>query len=313
MKSKLFNLVQKKIKNSTMLQFSVISFIVVLLLSGAMMLFMTTVFNRHFDIVESISKSGNVVDQYRLSKEQVLTGFIAFCLVLYGFLFIVFRFAFKRMNRINQHLNKAKEVTLYALATLAETRDVETGKHLERTSQYVAIIAKELQKLPQYKSYLTSEYIEDLVKSAPLHDIGKVGIRDSILLKPGKLTDEEFEQMKEHCAIGSDTLREASDKLDFQSFLSIAIQLSRFHHEKWDGKGYPEGLNGENIPISARIMALADVYDALRSTRPYKEAMTHQRAREIIVSESGRHFDPDVVNAFIKNEMSFINISRKIT
>ncbi len=217
------------------------------------------------------------------------------------------------MKKANSQLKEAKGVTLYALATLAETRDAVTGKHLERTSQYVEAIANELRHLPHYKNYLTDDYIEDLVRSAPLHDIGKVGIRDSILLKPGKLTEIEFEHMKKHCTIGSDTLQNASSKLDFQSFLSIAIQLSHYHHEKWNGKGYPDGLGKHDIPLSARIMALADVYDALRSKRPYKEPMSHFDAKVIIVADSGRHFDPEVVDAFLKQEEVFIQISKNVS
>lgn len=310
---KILNQLTKRYKNSTLIQFSVISLVVISLLSISLIIYFLGIFGSYKEAILSLTESEVVIGNYMVSQNKIVGGFIVFCLALYTFLFFVFRLAYRRMKRINDHLNKAKEVTLYALATLAETRDVETGKHLERTSQYVSIIAKELQKLPQYKSYLTNDYIDDLVKSAPLHDIGKVGIRDSILLKPGKLNDEEFELMKTHCAIGSDTLRDASEKLDFQSFLSIAIQLSRFHHEKWNGTGYPEGLSEEKIPISARIMALADVYDALRSTRPYKEPMSHEKAREIIVTESGHHFDPDVVNAFVKNEQAFMNISEKLT
>lgn len=302
----------KKLTGNTLFQFSLISFIVILLLSIYMAVTITNIYNNDINTFNTILSSKSLLTNLPSSLNSIYMVITVFCIFLYTFLFIIFQYSHKKMNTINYHLDKTKEVTLYALATLAETRDVETGRHLERTSQYVSIIANELKQLPQYKKYLTDNYIDDLVKSAPLHDIGKVGIRDSILLKPGGLTFDEFEQMKTHCEIGSETLRMASEKLDFRSFLTIAIQLSKFHHEKWDGQGYPDGLKEVEIPLSARIMALADVYDALRSTRPYKESMSHNKAKEIIISESGKHFDPEIVNAFIKNEMKFCEISRDV-
>lgn len=212
----------------------------------------------------------------------------------------------------NQQLAQTENVTIFALAYQAEMRDQETGQHLERTSQYVKIIAEELATLPAYKSYLTKIYIADLVKSAPLHDIGKVGIPDAILLKPGKLSEDEFEIIKKHCEFGANALRRAEEKLHFQSFLKIAIQLTLSHHEKWNGTGYPHGLTKDKIPISARIMALADVYDALRSKRCYKEPFSHEKACKIIASEKGEHFDPDVVDAFFTHEKEFLEISEAL-
>ena len=153
----------------------------------------------------------------------------------------------------------------------------------------------------------------DLVKSAPLHDIGKVGIADSILLKPGTLTPEERQEIQRHCEMGARVLRIAEKKLKFQSFLTIAIQLTLYHHEKWDGTGYPNGLAGEAIPLSGRIMALADNYDALRTTRPYKSAFSHEQSRGIIQENRGTHFDPALVDAFLRREADFRRISEELS
>ncbi len=209
----------------------------------------------------------------------------------------------------NLQLHQVEDATIYALAYLAEIRDWETGQHLDRTSQYVSILAEELSKLPKYKLHLTPSYREDIVKSAPLHDIGKVGVPDSILKKTGKLTTEEFDQIKLHCEYGANVLKIAEKKVNFQSFLTLAIQLVMFHHERWDGKGYPKGLKGDDIPLSAQIMALADVYDALRSKRCYKDGYSHAHSSEIIEKERGKHFSPDIVDAFIKTKDIFQKIS----
>ncbi len=170
-------------------------------------------------------------------------------------------------------------------------------------------LAEELKTLSVYKNYLSDEYIQDLIKAAPLHDIGKVGIPDSILTKKGKLTDEERYEIQKHSEFGARVLRDAEKKLPFQSFLTLGVQLTISHHEKWDGQGYPEGLKGEDIPLSARILALADVYDALRSERYYKPAFDHERSKEIILSEKGKHFDPVIVGVFILCEKDFHRIS----
>ena len=150
------------------------------------------------------------------------------------------------------------------------------------------------------------------MKSAPLHDIGKVGIADSILLKPGKLTPEERAEINKHCEYGARVLQIAEKKLPFQSFLAIAIQLTLFHHEKWDGTGYPHGLSGDAIPLSGRIMALADNYDALRTERPYKKAFPHEETRSIIESLRGTHFDPVLVDAFVRREAEFRRVSEEL-
>lgn len=214
--------------------------------------------------------------------------------------------------RKNEQLNHTENATIFALAYQAEMRDNSTGKHLERTAQYLRILAEQVAKSNRYPDYLTAEYITDLHKSAPLHDIGKVGVPDSILKKKGKLSEEEFECIKSHCIMGASTLKIAEEKVAFQSFLTMACTIARSHHEKWNGKGYPDGLRGEQIPLSARMMAIADVYDALRSERCYKEAYSHDKALEIIVAERGKHFDPRIVDAFLAVEQEILQVSQQL-
>jgi putative two-component system response regulator len=205
-----------------------------------------------------------------------------------------------------------QDVTINALAELAETRDNETGNHIRRTQEYVNILAQRLRLHPSFAGFLTDKAVELMTKSAPLHDIGKVGIPDHILLKPGKLTDEEWALMKTHSLLGATSieraLRNADRRLDF---LDMAMQIARYHHEKWDGNGYPERLHGDAIPIPARLMALADVFDALVTRRVYKEAIPFELAKEIIVAERGRHFDPEVVDAFLDSFNDFVDIAEK--
>jgi len=205
-----------------------------------------------------------------------------------------------------------QDITINALAELAETRDPETGNHIRRTQEYIRILSGRLQAHPRFSGFLTNEVIELLAKSAPLHDIGKVGIPDHILLKPDKLTSEEWIVMKTHSLLGAMAIeravRDANRSIDF---LDMAKQIAHFHHEKWDGSGYAEGRKGDDIPIPARLMALADVFDALISRRVYKEPMSVEQARDIIVSERGRHFDPDVVDAFLAGFAEFVAVSQK--
>lgn len=208
-------------------------------------------------------------------------------------------------------IERTNSATIYCLAALAETRDPETGEHIKRTQEYIKELALELRKDEKYKAIFTDEYIELLYKSAPLHDIGKVGVKDSILLKPGKLTEEEFEEMKMHTIYGGESLNVGIKELGEESFLSLAKEIAVTHHEKWDGSGYPNGLVEEEIPISGRLMALSDVYDALISKRVYKGAFTHDQAKNIILEGKGKHFDPDIVDAFIKIEDKFIEIMEK--
>ena len=233
-------------------------------------------------------------------------------IALYTLLFFIFYGAYSVQKAAAQRLNETQDVTIMALAYQAELRDMETGYHIERTSRYVEVLARELGRLPRYKTYLTDGYIHDLVKSAPLHDIGKVGISDAILCKPGKLSAAEFEEIKRHCEYGAMILKKAEQKLTFQSFFKIALQLVTYHHEKWNGEGYPHGLKGEAIPLSARVMALSDVYDALRSQRRYKGSLCHEEAVKIILEDRGRQFDPAVVDAFVRKEKEFQRISEQM-
>ncbi len=201
--------------------------------------------------------------------------------------------------RRTSELTAIQDVTIFALASLAETRDNDTGSHVRRTQIYVKILAETLRFQGHYTDVLTDEYIDTLFKSAPLHDIGKVGIPDSILLKPGKFSEEEFEIMKTHTTLGRDAIENAEKMLGSSvSFLLCAKEIAYYHQEKWDGSGYPEGLVGESIPLSARLMALADVYDALISRRVYKSEFSHDEALSIITSGRGTHFDPRIVDAF---------------
>lgn len=215
------------------------------------------------------------------------------------------------MAQQQNEIKITRDTCILSLATLAETRDNETGGHINRTQNYVRSLALSLRVKEEYWQLLTANFIELLYKSAPLHDIGKVGIPDRILLKPGKLTDEEFAIMKTHPQIGADALDAAQRELGSNSFLRVAREISLTHHEKWDGSGYPAGLAGEDIPIAGRLMALADVYDALITERVYKPAFSHEKAKGIILNGRGSHFDPDVVDAFIACEQSFVNIAEQ--
>lgn len=205
-----------------------------------------------------------------------------------------------------------QDVTVLALASLAETRDSDTGNHIRRTQHYVKILAEQLRPHPRFASFCTDFNIMLLFKSAPLHDIGKVGIPDRILLKPGKLEPHEFEIMKTHTTLGFNAIEQAEQALGTEvAILSMAKQIALSHQEKWDGSGYPQALAGDAIPIAARLMALADVYDALISRRVYKEPMPHEQAVEIIVKGSGKHFDPDVVDAFVATKEAFREIAAR--
>jgi putative two-component system response regulator len=214
--------------------------------------------------------------------------------------------------RRTHEISIIQDVTMVALGSLAETRDNETGNHIRRTQFYVKALAERLKGQPRFKDFLTTETIELLHKSAPLHDIGKVGIPDSILLKPGKLTPEEFAIMKNHTTIGRNAIMEAEARLESPtSFLQLARETAWSHHEKWDGTGYPQGLSGDDTLISGRIMAVADVYDALISKRVYKPAFTHEKAISIIKEGTGTHFDPDIVDAILEVSDQFKNIAQK--
>ncbi len=219
-----------------------------------------------------------------------------------------------------------KNVSIHALAMLAEKRDNETGNHLVRTRSYVQVLIKHLETHPRFAEALQEPQRSLIIRAAPLHDIGKVGIPDHILLKPGKLTPEEFEIMKQHAQIGADALNEAVSRVlgpnpdaatevkagaSALAFLEIARQIAHSHHEKWDGSGYPQGLRGEDIPVGARLMAIADVYDALTCRRHYKDPFPLDRVEQIIRDGHGTHFDPDVVDAYFACRDQFIDIAQR--
>jgi len=209
-------------------------------------------------------------------------------------------------------LEQSVSVLLRTVGRLAEYRDEETTLHLERVSKLARIIACELQRQGSYASTVTDDFIESLVQAAPMHDIGKVGIPDEILTKPGKLTDEEFQIMKTHADIGRRVLSQAFDPAHPVPLIKMCIDIAHCHHEHYDGKGYPRRIRGGEIPLSARIIALVDAYDAITSRRRYKEAQSHQRAVEIIRQESGRHFDPAVVDAFLRCDELFNKVRERL-
>jgi len=217
-----------------------------------------------------------------------------------------------RVKREVQKATAAQMATVFALAKLAEYRDLQTGKHLERIREYCRVLAEELGKYPRCAGVIDRPFVENIYFASPLHDIGKVGIPEHILKKPGRLTEREFEIMKTHTTIGAETLRSVERLCPGHRFVHMGIVIAQSHHEKWDGTGYPQCLAGRTIPLPARIVALADVYDALTSERPYRgAAFSHEKAKEIIVAGSGRHFDPDVVNAFLRAESRFEEIKKR--
>jgi putative two-component system response regulator len=203
---------------------------------------------------------------------------------------------------------ESRDLMIFAMAKLAESRDRDTGKHLERMREYSRILADELSRWPKYADTIDGDYVQRIYLTSPLHDIGKVGVPDAVLLKPGRLTPEEFEIMKRHTTLGGETLKSVAIARPEAQFLSMAYDIAISHHERFDGNGYPKGLAGENIPLSARIVALADVYDALTSKRIYKPAYSHSAARSIILNGAGTQFDPDVVQAFQNREHDFMEV-----
>ncbi len=233
-------------------------------------------------------------------------------------------------KKVAQGLERGHElqkVSILGFARMSEVRDADTGDHILRMSHYSRLLTEEMGKLPENRAYVTRQYCEEIFLSAPLHDIGKVGIVDSILKKRGSLTADEFEIMKMHTILGGDLLNELELKLGFRTFYSLGKQIAYHHHQRYDGAGYPnvlgasramfvdagigKPLQGKDIPLSARIVALADVYDALISRRCYKEPMPHEAAREHILDEAGKHFDPDVVAAFARSEEKMTRIARE--
>jgi putative two-component system response regulator len=216
----------------------------------------------------------------------------------------------QKVKQQSHLLNITQDVTIEIAGKLAEYRDEETGEHIIRTKNYIRLLALQSRSLKKSPARtMDDRYIDLLTKSAPLHDIGKVAIPDHILLKPGKLDTDEFERIKQHTVYGRDIIMNSTRCLGRESFLTIAQEIAYTHHEKWDGTGYPEGLKGTDIPLTGRLMALADVYDALISKRIYKPAFSHEKAVQIIASEKGRHFDPELVEVFLSCERQFHEIA----
>lgn len=206
---------------------------------------------------------------------------------------------------------ESRDVVIFALAKLAESRDPQTGAHLERMREYCRVLADELSRWDKYSDEIDGQYVELLYMTSPLHDIGKVGIPDSVLLKPGKFTEDEFEIMKQHTLLGGQTLDAAVRAHPEAQFLRMAYDIAMTHHERYDGTGYPHGLKEQDIPLCGRITALADVYDALTTRRVYKPKIAHESTRKIILEGTGRHFDPDVVQAFRNREDEFVAINNR--
>ncbi|MBO1223425.1 MAG: response regulator [Candidatus Scalindua sediminis] len=217
----------------------------------------------------------------------------------------------ERVHEQVQQITVAQQATIFALAKLAASRNLETGEHLQRMCEYSRVLSEKLRLLPKYASVIDEDFIRNIYAASPLHDIGKVAIPDRILLKIDKLTEEEYNIMKTHTIIGGKTLREVDQQHPGNDFVHVGIEIAETHHERWDGNGYPYGLAGEDIPLAGRILALGDVYDAQTSERVYKEAFSHDRSREIILSGSGKNFDSDIVEAFVSAEDEFIAISKR--
>ncbi len=218
----------------------------------------------------------------------------------------------KEVERRLSEINRLQEASMMVMVSLAEFRDECTGMHIVRTQEYVRLLAQELSRRPKF-SYLTNNLIELYARSAPLHDIGKIAIPDSILLKPGKLTEEEFEVMKTHTTRGYDILKQAHAFMGEQGdFLNCAMDVALNHHERWNGSGYPNKKKGEEIPLSARIMSVADVYDALRTARPYKPTFSREESEKFIIAGKGKQFDPDVIDAFLAVSDDFDAINAKM-
>jgi putative two-component system response regulator len=224
------------------------------------------------------------------------------------------KLSFLQKELQNQVQAQVKEISdsqmnmIFALARLAELRDGDTGKHIERVQAFCQLLTGALLEHPVYQTQIHKDFAQLMYLASPLHDIGKIGIPDAILQKPGKLTCQEFEVMKTHAVIGSETLKEVQTRFPGNQFIRIGIAISRSHHEKWDGSGYPDGMVGEAIPLAARIMALADVYDALRSRRVYKPPFSHEKSCEIILSDSGKQFDPGLCEVFARMQAEFAQV-----
>jgi adenylate cyclase len=280
----------------------------------------TVIFSRSSALLTLLSVCGGTIGLWTLSVLALKTASVLLSPVL-PILVLLTNFSSlslvkfwreeRKAKQRTRELALAQEAIIESMASLTETRDPETGGHIKRTQNYVRLLARTLRESPKHRALLDDETIELLYKSAPLHDIGKVGVPDGILLKPGKLSETEFEEMKKHAVIGRNAIKATERKLGNKSFLRFAHDIAYTHHEKWNGTGYPQGLRGEEIPLCGRLMALADTYDALISQRVYKPPLTHEEAIRIIVKDKGTHFDPDIVDAFLTVSEEFRNIARE--
>jgi len=210
-----------------------------------------------------------------------------------------------------REISDAQQATIFALAKLAEQRDEDTGRHLERVREFCRLLAERLGDGSPYSHYITPEFVDCIQHASPLHDIGKVAIPDRILLKPGPLNPEEFEIMKTHTVLGAENLQQVYNLYSGNTFIGMGIEIALYHHERWNGTGYPDGLVGRNIPLPARIMAVADFYDALRSDRCYRKGYGHEKVRMMLLQGDGTHFDPELVKAFLSLEEQFQDIHQE--
>jgi len=253
---------------------------------------------------------------YNLNVELYKSVIITIFINLVLFLIFLSKSSMAKLHEYKlSSIKKTQEVTLQILGKVSEVNNEETSGHLNRVQNIVKILAQELQKIPMYAQYIDTRYIQDLVSASTLHDIGKIGIPDHILNKEGPLNEEERDIMKTHTLVGHKLLSEAKDELSISSVYDLATEMARSHHERWDGSGYPDRLTGTSIPLSARIMALADVYDALLSKRPYKKAYSHVDSLNIIRKGAGTHFDPVLVKYFMKvsNQIEALYFKDEIT
>ncbi len=207
-------------------------------------------------------------------------------------------------------ISEAQQATIFALAKLAEQRDDDTGAHLERVCRYCEMLARQLAADSLYSASISPAFIDCIQQAAPMHDIGKISIPDNVLLKPATLTPEEFETMKSHTVVGAENMQMVFNKYPDNDLIGMGIEIALYHHECWDGSGYPDGLVGKNIPLSARIMTVADCYDALRSDRCYRKGFDHETVKGMLIEESGTHFDPEIIKAFLAIEADFKQISK---
>lgn len=249
------------------------------------------------------NRSGEILDVELSASQMMMDDEVYYQLVIRD---ISATKAMERQLYDSERLvDTSRQAAIFGLARLAECRDDDTGAHLNRMRSYTGILVRDLAIQESSRHLISDSFIENILRSAVLHDIGKVGIPDAVLLKPGRLTPEEFEIMQQHCRYGSEILAGIEKQEESITFLEFGRDIARHHHERWDGSGYPDGLSGNDIPLAARIVSLADVYDALTSTRIYKAAYSHEEAKKLITGESGGQFDPQVVEAFLRQESAF--------